>query len=343
MAPAGTNPKIEELRFKVKTDPKSRLFYPLAEELRKIGQAAEAEQVLRTGLEHHPTYLSAWVVLGRVLREQQKHADAVPALSKALDLDRGNVVAARLLADSYYALGEKVESIKKYKLVHALMPGDDEIEAIIHRIETELAGASDKDPFDITYSGLNRKQEIAIETGDDEPMAAAHEESPFDEPAVGEGYTADAFSIEEPPGVHLTEGEEPAPEGEIAPGFIQGSFDANVPPPPPQADDFARTLTMADLYANQGLVDEARDIYEDVLARDPGNEAVRAKLEALEASGLGPQASEPEPEDEEPTMPIPEARGPRPEAPSQPSPEAPKVKKLETWLSKVKRSGVGSV
>ena len=25
------NPKIEELRFRLKTDPKSRLFYPLAE------------------------------------------------------------------------------------------------------------------------------------------------------------------------------------------------------------------------------------------------------------------------------------------------------------------------
>ena len=49
----------------------------------------------------------------------------------------------------------------------------------------------------------------------------------------------------------------------------------------PASDDFAKTITMADLYAGQGLVDEARDIYEDILARDPGNESVRAKLEAL--------------------------------------------------------------
>ena len=63
------NPKIEELRFRVKTDPKTRLFFPLAEELRKGDQFAEAEQVLRAGLTHHPTYLSAWVSLGRVLRD----------------------------------------------------------------------------------------------------------------------------------------------------------------------------------------------------------------------------------------------------------------------------------
>ena len=68
MAQTATNPKIEELRGRLKADPKSRLFYPLAEELRKINQCEEAENVLRQGLSSHPTYLSAWVSLGRTLR-----------------------------------------------------------------------------------------------------------------------------------------------------------------------------------------------------------------------------------------------------------------------------------
>src|SRR6266516_387561 len=116
MAPA-SSPKIEELRFRLKTDPKSRLFFPLAEELRRVDQFAEAEQVLRAGLAYHPTYLSAWVSLGRVLRDANKQRDAVEALSRALVVDPGNVVAARLLADSYLDLGDKLEAIKKYKLV----------------------------------------------------------------------------------------------------------------------------------------------------------------------------------------------------------------------------------
>ena len=80
-----TNPKIEELRFRVKTDAKSRLFYPLAEELRKIGQFGEAEGVLRAGLEHHPTSLSGWVSLGRVLRDQKNDRAAVDVLTRALE------------------------------------------------------------------------------------------------------------------------------------------------------------------------------------------------------------------------------------------------------------------
>src|SRR5437660_197167 len=131
MAQQASNPKIEELRFRLKTDPKSRLFYPLAEELRKIQQHAEAEQVLLLGLTTHPAYLSAWVSLGRLLREQGKNAEAVEPLTRALQLDPGNVVAARALADSYLALGEKVEAIKKYKLVHALLPSDQDVVALI--------------------------------------------------------------------------------------------------------------------------------------------------------------------------------------------------------------------
>src|SRR4051794_19745546 len=138
MAPPASTPKIEELRFRMKTDPKSRLFYPLAEELRKVGHHTEAEQVLRTGLTYHPSYLSAWVSLGRCSRDQGKSNEAIEALTKALQLDPGNVVAARLLADSYLDAGEKVEAIKKYKLVHALMPSDDDVEAIIERLDREL-------------------------------------------------------------------------------------------------------------------------------------------------------------------------------------------------------------
>src|SRR3712207_4319095 len=138
MAQPATNPKIEELRFRLKTDPKSRLFYQLAEELRKAGHFAEAEQVLRSGLAVYPAYLAAWVSLGRVLREQKNDTAAVEALSKAMQLDPGNVVAARLLADAHLALGDRVEAIKKYKLVLALLSGDEELKGTIERLEREL-------------------------------------------------------------------------------------------------------------------------------------------------------------------------------------------------------------
>ena len=470
MAQAATNPKIEELRSRLKADPKSRLFFPLAEELRKVAQLTEAEQVLRTGLTSHPTYLSAWVSLGRVLHDLHNDVDAVSALNKALQLDPGNVVAARLLAEAYMALGEKVEAIKKYKLVYALLPGDQELEGIITRLDREINAPAiipepeaepaadespfesapdsgpavaeepqpapvpshepppfepptfDATPFDMPSSAMpaadggiwddtdearifhdstltmRREQATEVETGDAEPMSAAHSESPFEEPAVEEGYGADAFAIEQPGGMHIATAPmaadlpEPLPlepvesaaqdvpppaesaadeadvfepaDGGLAPGIVTEPFAATSTLPPVDADDFARTLTMADLYANQGLVDEARDIYEDILARDPNNAVVRARMEALSGAGPalgeseppeGPWAEDPEEPPAPPTLEAPSMLSPMPEPlpdvqpaahvpaaeEAHPSSANAKVEKLSGWLTKVKRGEQG--
>jgi tetratricopeptide (TPR) repeat protein len=346
MAQPATTAKLEELRFKLKTDPKSRLFYQLAEELRKAGHYDEAEHALRSGLIVYPTYLAAWVSLGRTLREKKNDAGAAEALNKALQLDPGNVVAARILADAYLALGDKVEAIKKYKLVHALLPSDEDLRVQIEKLERDLkepepvhepevAAASEipaeaieevpdpilemlaapqpmspfeeDSPFDRTMPPfaeaervLEEEARVAEETGDAEPMAVAHEESPFEEP-VGT-YNASALTIEAPIGMHI----ESAPaEAEVAaPVFEEDEQPAAVET---TTSDAANTATMADLYARQGLVDDARHIYENILARDPGNADVRAKLERI---------------------------APRVNA---------KVAMLERWLSRVARREVPSV
>ncbi len=138
-----TTPRIEDLRARLRLDPKARHFYPLAEELRKLGQVDEAEKILREGLTHHPAYLSAWVSLGRVLAEKGAHRDAVEALTTALSIDPGNVVCANLLSTSYLALGEKVEALKKLKLVRAVMPGD-EVDEQIAALEQEIAAGESR-------------------------------------------------------------------------------------------------------------------------------------------------------------------------------------------------------
>src|SRR4051794_606364 len=309
MAQPGITAKIEELQFRIKTDPKSRLFFPLAEELRKNGKPAEAEQVLRTGLSVHSTYLSAWVSLGRVLREQHKNAEAVEALTKALQVDPGNVVAARLLADAYLDLGEKVEAIKKYKLVHALMPSDEELQTKIDQLDRELSPApaapvapepepvfaqtadvpfaaepepepepqpvlsesaevpfapQPGSPFDETTPILHTA-ETPFDTDDEIPMAAQHDDSPFEEPS---GYTAAALEIEHPEGMHI----EDAPlVAEVPTVWTEEDADVFAPaepePAPQEDDDVTSTTTMADLYVRQGLVDEARKIYQHMLER----------------------------------------------------------------------------
>jgi hypothetical protein len=343
-------------------------------------------------------------------------------------------------------MGEKVEAIKKYKLVHALLPADEEVEATIERLDRELnppppssaaatdatgSGVADSPfapepqakpapppaeaspfaletaPFEAsppeaaapeapsaedapfapqssafgdetaTFPRGRRRtepkdnleapsqsseeepaapwaaqdghvfadnaepasQELLTDRPTDEaqPMAGEHTESPFEEPI---SHKAAAFEVESPDGMHVA----PAPLAVEPPVELPV---AHTPPeseafrssaPVDEADVFApvaeplsgptreepfeaageeeitNTLTMADLYAKQGLVADARQIYENILQRDPGNALVRDKLAQLSAAA---------------TAELPAHEG--------------RVAKLEGWLARVGKREAGRV
>jgi tetratricopeptide (TPR) repeat protein len=93
------NPRIEELRRRVQTDPASIAFAQLGEEHRRAGDYEEAIFVCRTGLAQHPGYLSARVTLGRALLETGQYDEAQAELELVLGAAPDNLAAIRALAD----------------------------------------------------------------------------------------------------------------------------------------------------------------------------------------------------------------------------------------------------
>jgi hypothetical protein len=137
-------------------------------------------------------------------------------------------------------------------------------------------------PFDQTLPPFDDEMRAEIATADVEPMSVAHDDSPFEEPAG----TADSIAIEAPLGMQVVS----APLAAEVPAYVDEElpavdstpvFDTPQPAAVAEPGDVATTLTMADLYARQGLVDDARHIYENILARDPDNAEVREKLDAI--------------------------------------------------------------
>ena len=94
-----------------------------------------------------------------------------------------------------------------------------------------------------------------------------------------------ALEIEHPEGMHI---EEAPLVAEVPTVWTEEEADVFAPaepePPPQEDDDLTSTTTMADLYVRQGLVDEARKIYQHMLERDPANGELRSKLDALDQS-----------------------------------------------------------
>jgi tetratricopeptide (TPR) repeat protein len=112
------NPRIEELRRRVQADPASIAFAALAEEFRRAGRYREAIETCRTGLQRHPSYLSARVTLGRSLVEVGQFDEAREVLEHVLRAAPENLAAIRALADIHERQGETPEAaLEHYRAV----------------------------------------------------------------------------------------------------------------------------------------------------------------------------------------------------------------------------------
>lgn len=102
------NPRIEELRRRVQSDPASIAFAALAEEYRRAGRFEDAIATCAAGLKRHPSYLSARVTLGRALVEVGQFEDAREELEFVLRAAPENLAAIRGLAEIHHRRGDAV-------------------------------------------------------------------------------------------------------------------------------------------------------------------------------------------------------------------------------------------
>ena len=131
--------RIEQLRYQLREDPSSRVFYSLAEALRRQGGAEEAVAVLRRGLDIHPRYAAAWVALGRAQRDLDESDSARKAFGRALELDRTNVVAARAVGELASEKGDWEAAVTAFSVVREALPEDSDIQTRISEAESRIA------------------------------------------------------------------------------------------------------------------------------------------------------------------------------------------------------------
>jgi hypothetical protein len=97
--------EIEKLERRYAENPQGLTFAPLAEVHRKNGDVTRALELLKAGLELHPNYIPASIVLGRCHWDLGDLPAAEGAFAHVLRLDDENVIALKSLAD----INEKLE------------------------------------------------------------------------------------------------------------------------------------------------------------------------------------------------------------------------------------------
>jgi tetratricopeptide (TPR) repeat protein len=116
--------EIEEYTRKLTQNPESLVFVSLAEAYRKSGMLDEAIETCLKGLQVHPTYMSAHMILGRAYLEKERFEEAATEFTKVAGADVNNIMAHSLLGQTYVKQGKYTNGIEEYQKVLTLNPDD---------------------------------------------------------------------------------------------------------------------------------------------------------------------------------------------------------------------------
>jgi tetratricopeptide (TPR) repeat protein len=123
--------RLAELQRRVQSDPAPFVFAQLAEEYCRAGRFADAVACCRKGLDLHPGYLSARLILGRALVSLSRLEEAAIEYQDVVKAAPDNLAATRELADICDRLGRVNAALDYYRRALALARNDRALEASI--------------------------------------------------------------------------------------------------------------------------------------------------------------------------------------------------------------------
>ena len=127
--------EIEKLERRYAENPHGLTFAPLAEIHRKNGDVQRALDLLKPGLQNHPDYIPASIVLGRCQLDLGDLPAAETAFTHVLALDGENVIALKALADINERLHRFDDAERWLKTLLSLDRSNDEARDQLARLE----------------------------------------------------------------------------------------------------------------------------------------------------------------------------------------------------------------
>lgn len=119
------------LHEKIQANANPILYARLAELYKSDGDLNNTIEVARAGIKQFPKYGGCFLVLGQVFYEKKESANARENLEKAVELDKYNYMALKLLAQVYLELNRPADAVKKLEDILYFAPGDEAIKAML--------------------------------------------------------------------------------------------------------------------------------------------------------------------------------------------------------------------
>lgn len=273
-APAQSLVKLEKICSK---NPTSILFARLAEGFLQQGNVKRAAEICRQGLRYRPSYVAGHVVMGKCHLAVGHFEEARQEFQKVLQLDADHPAALWHLGQIDLQLGWEDLALRHFELALQLDPLNKRLVDHIAQLKGEETSELGKvqavsDPVEAVETetmieeaealGAEIEHEAGIQVEVEDDVAGVDNEIP--ELVVDENLSSLVSEL--------------AQGCEVAPEDTTDEIEEL-----PEKDNFKgiATATLAELYAQQGLVEQAVTTLEQVLARDPSNAQVQARLNEL--------------------------------------------------------------
>ena len=299
--------RLQEI-YKSELDPQGRAFVPLADAHRQLGDLDKALTVIQEGLGAHPDFASAHIVLGWVHRSRGEPDDAMRAFERVLALDPENTVARTAIAEliedqrtqayrnEVAARGldelsaEAVAEDERPAVPIASLAPDAPVEAVAAPdVEPEPVPSDDRPVIPIASLAPEELDAIiaapdaapeAVPDGDDRAVVPIASLAP-DEPDAPIAVPGDA-----PESVSDGGARPVVPIPSLAPEGDEEASDGDEP-----VGGEIYTQTLGELYATQGAIQEAIEVYRKLIADDPDNDSLRIRLTELESLEPGAEGA----------------------------------------------------
>lgn len=317
--------RLLRAHFWSERDPDGRAFAPLADAYRRKGDVEEARALLDDGLGRHPDFATGHLVDARVRRAAGDDEAALGALDRLLELDPGNASGHRMKGELLEAAGRAAEAAEAFRHALGLDRNYEDLEGRIARLGSDAPdGPEPEAPGPDDFPEVEDAERLLFDdfSPDDFPPASVEpglqsgaEDLPWAEDALDVDLPDVDFSVDDVPLDDLESGTVPEPGYAWGEAVRSGEEGASEDPSFEESEEDeapTHTRTLGELYARQGLVPQAVDVYERLLRKDPENEELARRLEELRELGSGP-AGAPEPGDEPAAVPSETAEGGRDE------------------------------
>jgi len=232
--------EIEKLERRYAENPHGLTFAPLAEVHRKTGDVPRALELLIAGLELHPNYIPASIVLGRCHQDLGDLPSAEAAFAHVLRLDDENVIALKSLADINERLDRFGEAENWLRRLVTVDRSNDEAREQLRRLEARKKEAGAAAEPAVASTPALEVIDLGPEPADG-PKATPAEQLPVELAALELSRpTADrtrSTAENARPQAELTESSPPAPDVAPAGPVASPGPAASAPEPAEQAPD----------------------------------------------------------------------------------------------------------